>query len=254
MARTESTWLWRLSTGHGSNGVLGDVGIHILDFAAYGAATDIDHVFARLKTFNKAPGGQIGEYMLDANDSFTMSVDFANGALGVVHAVDQDVGRVREAVGVLQVLGHVRAEGCERVAAVHTALAQVGDPAGADRQRAKRSRADQHEADAGVAAQAGEQLREGQVDLLEGHRDRARGDLDPQGWALHATRSIDRKVNTPFGFSRTTITGNIQYTSDVTLILTAAARAASSAFSASAIDGPGVGAGGAGVCATVCEG
>ncbi|MBY4587563.1 MULTISPECIES: Gfo/Idh/MocA family protein [Rhizobium] len=94
--RTESTWLWRLSTGHGSNGVLGDVGIHILDFAAYGAATDIDHVFARLKTFNKAPGGQIGEYMLDANDSFTMSVDFANGALGVIHASRWATGHLNE--------------------------------------------------------------------------------------------------------------------------------------------------------------
>ncbi|NEJ73504.1 gfo/Idh/MocA family oxidoreductase [Rhizobium phaseoli] len=94
--RTESTWLWRLSTGHGSNGVLGDVGIHILDFAAYGAATDIDHVFARLKTFNKAPGGQIGEYLLDANDSFTMSVDFANGALGVVHASRWATGHLNE--------------------------------------------------------------------------------------------------------------------------------------------------------------
>ncbi|MDK4734605.1 MULTISPECIES: Gfo/Idh/MocA family oxidoreductase [unclassified Rhizobium] len=94
--RTESTWLWRLSTGHGSNGVLGDVGIHILDFAAYGAATDIDHVFARLKTFNKAPGGQIGEYMLDANDSFTMAVDFANGALGVIHASRWATGHLNE--------------------------------------------------------------------------------------------------------------------------------------------------------------
>jgi len=94
--RSESTWLWRLSTGHGSNGVLGDIGIHILDFAAYGAATDIDHVFARLKTFNKAPGGQIGEYMLDANDSFTMSVDFANGALGVVHATRWATGHLNE--------------------------------------------------------------------------------------------------------------------------------------------------------------
>ncbi len=94
--RTESTWLWRLSTGHGSNGVLGDVGIHILDFAAYGAATDIDHVFARLKTFNKAPGGQIGEYLLDANYSFTMSVDFANGALGVIHASRWATGHLNE--------------------------------------------------------------------------------------------------------------------------------------------------------------
>ncbi|QND47931.1 Gfo/Idh/MocA family oxidoreductase [Rhizobium lusitanum] len=94
--RSESKWLWRLSTGHGSNGVLGDIGIHILDFAAYGAATDIDHVFARLKTFNKAPEERIGEYTLDANDSFSMSVDFANGALGVVHASRWATGHLNE--------------------------------------------------------------------------------------------------------------------------------------------------------------
>ena len=32
--RTEPKWLWRLSEKHGSKGVLGDVGIHILDFTA----------------------------------------------------------------------------------------------------------------------------------------------------------------------------------------------------------------------------
>ena len=57
--------------------MLGDVGIHILDFASYGAALDIDHVFCRLKTFDKAPGNKIGEYELDANDSFTMALDFS---------------------------------------------------------------------------------------------------------------------------------------------------------------------------------
>ena len=33
-----------------------------------------------------APGGQIGEYVLDANDSASMQVEFENGALGVIHA------------------------------------------------------------------------------------------------------------------------------------------------------------------------
>ncbi|MDQ0419304.1 putative dehydrogenase [Peteryoungia aggregata LMG 23059] len=93
---TESQWLWRLSTKHGSNGVLGDVGIHILDFAGYGAATDIDHVFARLKTFDKAPGNKIGEYDLDANDSFTMTAEFANGAMGVIHASRWATGHLNE--------------------------------------------------------------------------------------------------------------------------------------------------------------
>jgi predicted dehydrogenase len=43
--RTESQWLWRLSKKHGSNGVLGDIGVHILDFAVYGSGLDIEHVF-----------------------------------------------------------------------------------------------------------------------------------------------------------------------------------------------------------------
>lgn len=93
---TESQWLWRLSTRHGSNGVLGDVGIHILDFASYGAASDVDHVFARLKAFDKAPDNRIGEYDLDANDSFTMTVDFDNGALGVIHASRWATGHLNE--------------------------------------------------------------------------------------------------------------------------------------------------------------
>ena len=59
--RTESQWLWRLSKKHGSNGVLGDIGVHILDFASFGSGLDIEHVFARLKTFDKAPGNKIGE-------------------------------------------------------------------------------------------------------------------------------------------------------------------------------------------------
>jgi predicted dehydrogenase len=93
---SESQWLWRLSTKHGSNGVLGDVGIHILDFAGYGAGSDVEHVFARLKTFDKAPGNRIGEYDLDANDSFTMTAEFANGAMGVIHASRWAVGHLNE--------------------------------------------------------------------------------------------------------------------------------------------------------------
>jgi predicted dehydrogenase len=94
--RTESKWLWRLSKKHGSNGTLGDIGIHILDFASYGSGLEIEHVFARLKTFDKAEGNRIGEYELDANDSFTMSVDFSNGALGVIHASRWATGHFNE--------------------------------------------------------------------------------------------------------------------------------------------------------------
>ncbi|WP_127145331.1 Gfo/Idh/MocA family protein [Pelagibacterium montanilacus] len=84
--KTDPTWLWRLSTRHGSNGTLGDIGIHILDFAWYGIGSAVQKAFCRLKAFDKHPDGRIGDYVLDANDSFTMSLEFENGALGVVHA------------------------------------------------------------------------------------------------------------------------------------------------------------------------
>jgi predicted dehydrogenase len=84
--KTESQWLWRLSTAHGSKGVLGDVGIHILDFATFIAGEAATSVSCHLKTFDKAPGGQIGDYRLDANDSATMQLTLAGGALGTVAA------------------------------------------------------------------------------------------------------------------------------------------------------------------------
>lgn len=84
--RTEDQWLWRLSTAHGSMGVLGDVGVHILDFATFVAGADVAQVSSRLTTFDKAEGDQIGAYVLDANDSMTMQVSLTNGAVGVVHA------------------------------------------------------------------------------------------------------------------------------------------------------------------------
>ena len=94
--RKESQWLWRLSKKHGSNGALGDVGVHILDFVVHGTDTEIDEVFCRLKAFDKADKNRIGEYELDANDSFTMTVSFTNGALGVVHSSRWATGHVNE--------------------------------------------------------------------------------------------------------------------------------------------------------------
>lgn len=92
--KSESKWLWRLSKKHGSNGALGDIGIHIVDFASYGSGLDVVHVFGRLKTFDKAPGNKIGEYDLDANDSFTMNVDFSNGAIGTIQASRTAAGQL----------------------------------------------------------------------------------------------------------------------------------------------------------------
>lgn len=92
--KSESKWLWRLSKEHGSNGALGDIGIHIVDFTSYGCGLDIAHVFGRLKTFHKAPGDKIGEYTLDANDAFTMTVDFENGAIGTIQASRTAAGQL----------------------------------------------------------------------------------------------------------------------------------------------------------------
>jgi len=94
--RAESKWLWRLSKKHGSNGVLGDIGIHIMDFAVYGAGQDVERVFCRLRAFHKAPGDRIGEYDLDANDSFSATVEFDNGALGVAHASRWATGHLND--------------------------------------------------------------------------------------------------------------------------------------------------------------
>jgi len=65
-------------------GVLGDIGVHIVDFATYPAGS-VRNVHCRLKTFDKAPGGRLGKYVLDANDSAVITVELTNGALGTIH-------------------------------------------------------------------------------------------------------------------------------------------------------------------------
>jgi predicted dehydrogenase len=76
---------WRLSTRHGSNGVLGDLGCHIYDFTAL-LAGDVAEIYCNLKAFDKFPGNKLDGYALDANDSFIANVRFANGAVGTVHS------------------------------------------------------------------------------------------------------------------------------------------------------------------------
>nr|WP_316651397.1 Gfo/Idh/MocA family oxidoreductase [uncultured Gellertiella sp.] len=83
---TESQWLWRLSKAHGSKGVLGDVGIHIIDFATFIIGSGVRDLSSRLVTFDKAPGGVIGDYRLDANDSFVMHLALDNGSVGTISA------------------------------------------------------------------------------------------------------------------------------------------------------------------------
>lgn len=82
--RTTPAWLWRLSSAHGSKGALGDVGVHIVDYATFPCGP-VKEVYCRLKAFPKAPGNRIGEYYFDANDSAVLNIEFANGALGTIH-------------------------------------------------------------------------------------------------------------------------------------------------------------------------
>lgn len=82
--KTTPAWLWRLSTAHGSKGVLGDIGVHIVDLATYVADQKVTSLNARLKTFDKAPGGRVGEYVLDANDSAYLRVGLSGGGMGVI--------------------------------------------------------------------------------------------------------------------------------------------------------------------------
>jgi len=82
--QTTPAWLWRLSKAHGSAGALGDLGVHMIDYTAY-VVGDISSVHCRLKTFDKqVPDNRIGEYVFDANDTAVMTVEFANGALGMM--------------------------------------------------------------------------------------------------------------------------------------------------------------------------
>ncbi len=82
--RTRPEWLWRLSKAHGSAGVLGDVGVHILDMLTF-VAGDIAQLSCRLKTFTAIKGQRRGSYTLDANDSAVIHCELENGAIGAVH-------------------------------------------------------------------------------------------------------------------------------------------------------------------------
>ncbi|MEW9808715.1 Gfo/Idh/MocA family protein [Mesorhizobium sp. ZMM04-5] len=95
-AMTEPQWLWRQSTAHGSTGVLGDVGVHILDFASYGAADEFASLQADLTTFPKAEGNRVGDYLLDANDSVAMTARMRSGALATVVATRFATGYINE--------------------------------------------------------------------------------------------------------------------------------------------------------------
>jgi predicted dehydrogenase len=76
-------FLWRLSTQHGSQGALGDIGVHIIDFMMLPLG-NIKWVNCRVKSYNKNESNTVGEYTLDANDTAVMLMEAENGALGTV--------------------------------------------------------------------------------------------------------------------------------------------------------------------------
>ncbi len=89
--RTSPRLTWRLSSKHGSKGVLGDIGIHIVDFASF-AVGKVKTVNAHLKAFHTLKGKTHGEYVLDANDTALVQVEFTNGALGTIQTTRWAVG------------------------------------------------------------------------------------------------------------------------------------------------------------------
>ncbi|MCL2701180.1 MAG: Gfo/Idh/MocA family oxidoreductase [Phycisphaerae bacterium] len=84
--RTAPAMQWRLSTAAGSAGTLGDIGCHIYDLTTY-VAGDISKIYCTLANFDKGmPGNKIGDYVMDANESFVANVTFANSGVGTVHS------------------------------------------------------------------------------------------------------------------------------------------------------------------------
>lgn len=79
---TAEAFLWRMSTKHGSLGVLGDIGVHLYDLITF-VAGDIAEINCDLRTFDKDVS-ELGEYVFDANESMAANVRFAGGALGTL--------------------------------------------------------------------------------------------------------------------------------------------------------------------------
>lgn len=95
---SSEAFLWRLQTAAGSGGVLGDVGVHILDLTT--AVTGLpSRVRCDLASYPKvAPDGSMHTRWqgktLDANDSAVVQLDYGGRALGVVQATRWATGHI----------------------------------------------------------------------------------------------------------------------------------------------------------------
>lgn len=87
-AKASPASLWRLSTGLGSGGVLGDLGCHILDLTS-ATSEDFKSVRCDLRTFPKKVDGhyttEAAGVPLDANDTAIIEFELAGGGVGVCH-------------------------------------------------------------------------------------------------------------------------------------------------------------------------
>lgn len=92
--KTTPAWLWRQSTAHGSKGVLGDIGVHIVDLATFPIGSPVQCVNCQLKTFNDIKGNKQDSYVLDANDTAIIRCELANGALGTIQTTRWAAGYV----------------------------------------------------------------------------------------------------------------------------------------------------------------
>lgn len=80
--RKEPRMLWRLSSAHGSKGTLGDIGVHVFDFAT-APVGPIAELTCSMKVFEHKGEG-VGDYRFDVNDVVHTLVRYENGAVGTV--------------------------------------------------------------------------------------------------------------------------------------------------------------------------
>lgn len=92
--RTAEAWQWRMSTKHGSLGVMGDVGVHIYDLTSF-VCGEFSELFCQLDHYNKDVN-KVGEYVFDANETMFSVVKLKNGGRGTIDASRWSTGYANE--------------------------------------------------------------------------------------------------------------------------------------------------------------
>ncbi len=93
MPQYNTPMIWRLQKKIAGSGALGDLGAHIIDLARF-LVGEIAGVAAMKQTFIKErPWGDGSMGVVDVDDAFAATVQFANGALGTLEATRFAAGR-----------------------------------------------------------------------------------------------------------------------------------------------------------------